>query len=1010
MKKFLALFLALIMVLGVFASCGKKDEASSDVTLEQAKEYLDEIMKSKNGKETPNDYDVVGKIIIDQVSFDVTWKTDNESIKITESSKENMWTVDLPDVNETAVDYKLTATIKAADETTIDSEFTLKLPVYNKAGIKTNLEEGVAYKIFFKQMDLEGHTYYALNTTQDNANKFINATLDPKAGANFFVEIVDGGYKVYTTINDAKNYIHATATPKTSGEGYTKTIGFATETETVFKYDSELSTYYVEMEGEKFGVGTYGDYKTISISEWKYFKADSINVKGGQFPIGFMTAEHAETLEADSHKHAYVDGKCTCGEVDPNHTHAYKDYKCTVCGAIDPNRPAGNYAPVLNPTSLNITGNSYQDGKENIEGVEFEYFQLYHKDAGIQWRTKDDKKSSLWNNTTTPLAIAKIEITLFEGKDGYTNENALKIEFGAAKDSLTYSTYMSTEAGTATYTITPNAETYKFFKITHNFNKTIYIDNIKIVYVDAGHTHAFTEGKCSCGAIDPNHTCNYVNGKCSICNAIDPNHEHDYVDGKCTICNGEDPDYVVPTVNTIADALTAAVGSNAVLTGIVVDPSAWNTQYEDMNFTLKDESSDATIYVYACKTQVAVGDKITVTGTVGEHNNAKQIGKGSTAVMVAAHGTTTENPHDYTDGTCTICGDVDPNAMTPHDEHTDTNSDYKCDVELCPELVLPEKDTVLTIKEACDIAKLYERGPAYTPNTYKITGTISEIKKADKGNFIITDGTNTIEVYNNSAYTQELKVGDTVTLSGKVGKYSSTPQISDASGNDRVAIITHTPHTCDYENEICKLCGTLDPAHTCDGKLSEATCKAAATCSVCEKTSGDKAEHDYVEGTCKWCGHEEGAAEEILPGNLDFDGIANNATNGADYMEGWTATGTIGKAYANYFGFGRSGSNDLSLKSSEIKVTKEFTVTAVIKGNGSSGEMTSTLTFTLVDASGNTIATSPAITPVDGQDTTYEISFTLEEGKSWTDVSNLVITFAKETGNIGLKSLDFVQE
>ena len=104
MKKFLALFLALIMILGVFASCGKKDEASSDITLEQAKDYLYQIMKDKNGKETPNDYDVVGKIIIDEVSFDVTWKTDNESIKITESSKENMWTVDLPDVNETAVD------------------------------------------------------------------------------------------------------------------------------------------------------------------------------------------------------------------------------------------------------------------------------------------------------------------------------------------------------------------------------------------------------------------------------------------------------------------------------------------------------------------------------------------------------------------------------------------------------------------------------------------------------------------------------------------------------------------------------------------------------------------------------------------------------------------------------------------------------------------------------------------------------------------------------------------
>ncbi|MBE6130233.1 MAG: hypothetical protein E7183_00725 [Erysipelotrichaceae bacterium] len=42
----------------------------------------------------------------------------------------------------------------------------------------------------------------------------------------------------------------------------------------------------------------------------------------------------------DSHKHSYVEGKCTCGEVDPNyeppHTHEFVEGKCT-CGEVDPN-------------------------------------------------------------------------------------------------------------------------------------------------------------------------------------------------------------------------------------------------------------------------------------------------------------------------------------------------------------------------------------------------------------------------------------------------------------------------------------------------------------------------------------------------------------------------------------------------------------------------------------------------------------------------------------------------
>ena len=130
----------------------------------------------------------------------------------------------------------------------------------------------------------------------------------------------------------------------------------------------------------------------------------------------------------------------------------------------------------------------------------------------------------------------------------------------------------------------------------------------------------------------------------------------------------------------------------------------------------------------------------------------------------------------------------------------------------------------------------------------------------------------------------------------------------------------------------------------------------------------------------------------------------------------WTITGKLGNGYADYLGFGRSGDNNSAITSSTISTSSAFTVVAVLKGNGSSGVATSTLTFTLVDKDGNVVATgyadgstTAAITPVDAKDTTYTISFTFVEGKTWTDVSNLVITFAKATGNIGMKSLDFVK-
>ena len=296
MRKFLALFLALLMCVGVFASCAPKTE-DGGVTLEQAKDYLYNVMKDKNGKAISNDYNVVAKIIIDETSFDVTWKTDNEDIKIVESTKENMWTVDLPDKNEEEFEYKLTATITAADGSTIEVTFTPKLPVIDNTGVTTAPEENKAYKIFLKQLDL-GYTLYALNTTQDGQNKFINTTLDPKEAADFYMEEVDGGYKIYTMIDDVKTYVHAKTTTGSDGK-VSKFIGFATETDSVFVYDSEKGVYTVTINGAIYGVGTYGSYETISLSDITYFTDDKINVKEGQFPIGFMEADYAETLAPD---------------------------------------------------------------------------------------------------------------------------------------------------------------------------------------------------------------------------------------------------------------------------------------------------------------------------------------------------------------------------------------------------------------------------------------------------------------------------------------------------------------------------------------------------------------------------------------------------------------------------------------------------------------------------------------------------------------------------------------
>ena len=388
--------------------------------------------------------------------------------------------------------------------------------------------------------------------------------------------------------------------------------------------------------------------------------------------------------------------------------------------------------------------------------------------------------------------------------------------------------------------------------------------------------------------------------------------------------------------------------------------------------------------------------------------------------------------HSFTSGVCTVCGatdhehDYDAEVTAPtcgaagyttytckvdgcNDSyteageaatgaHADNNSDFKCDG--CNKAMLPADGSTLTIEQALAIGAAQAHN-TYTTEKYYVTGTITEVYNTQYGNLYITDGTKTITVYGlykdgtrYDAMTVKPVAGETITVYGGIGQYNGTPQFKNAE------LSSHT-------------------AHTCVGG-AEANCTTAQTCTECGKTIVDALGHNYVDGTCDRCGAEKPAAgETVLPENLSFVGLANKASADS-YMKSnfpeWTINGKLGNGYADYLGFGRSGDATSSIKSSAISTSTAFTITTVLKGNGSNGVATSTLTFTLVDASGNTIATgyangstTAAITPADAKDTTYNISFTFVEGKTWSDVSNLVISFAKATGNIGLKSLEFIQ-
>ena len=123
MKKIIALLMVLALCVTAFASCG------ADAGLTDAGEYLYSLYKD-DAVETPSDFDVVGKVMIDGVAYTVTWTADAEGITIKDSEKAGFVTIDVNEKTETAINYTLTATIANEKGKSVEKTFSRTVPAY----------------------------------------------------------------------------------------------------------------------------------------------------------------------------------------------------------------------------------------------------------------------------------------------------------------------------------------------------------------------------------------------------------------------------------------------------------------------------------------------------------------------------------------------------------------------------------------------------------------------------------------------------------------------------------------------------------------------------------------------------------------------------------------------------------------------------------------------------------------------------------------------------------------
>ena len=267
---------------------------------------------------------------------------------------------------------------------------------------------------------------------------------------------------------------------------------------------------------------------------------------------------------------------------------------------------------------------------------------------------------------------------------------------------------------------------------------------------------------------------------CSVCGATEGEAlGHSYVDGICDTCGATDPNHYF--VVSISDALAAADGKKVEVSGTVsAINTAWSDSYGNISVTIVDANGNE-LYIYRLKTNVALGDIITVKGTMATYNENRQIAAGATAT-ITGH----DSSYDYTE------------------------------MSIVDAIAAADNTNVIVTGTVVKI------NTAYSSSYNNISVTIAD------------DNGTQLYVYR-LAGGSDLAVGDIVTIKGAMDTYSGSRQIA---GGTYTEVGTHTcakwtDATCAVP-ATCIVCGTAK-----DDVLSTDHNYVDGRCTVCNGVDPD---------------------------------------------------------------------------------------------------------------------------------------------------------------------------
>ena len=237
-------------------------------------------------------------------------------------------------------------------EAPVEGEWTTVVPEVGKAYIFGMTQGNLNNTVYYLAGGMDG--YYMATTT------------DASAAIQTYIEATDGGYYFYTYVNDVKTYINMVVSGTHINGAYEATAS------TVYTIDETNKTLIAVVNDTDYWFGTRNDKTYTTMGPC------AVSYKGFYGEFYTNSNEGGETPDPElppiEHEHVFVDGKCECGEEDPNyvppHEHNYEAVvtapTCTEAGYTTYTCSCGDS---YTADEVAATGHNYVDGACSVCGL-----------------------------------------------------------------------------------------------------------------------------------------------------------------------------------------------------------------------------------------------------------------------------------------------------------------------------------------------------------------------------------------------------------------------------------------------------------------------------------------------------------------------------------------------------------------------------------------------------------------------------------------------------------------